>query len=283
MNLPEYILVRKASPSPRNGKCMECKCIIAAGTMSHRALRVRGGNTRFPCKLCTACAPPETPSMSKDEMKKARKLINTELCALRRKYLTNEVDAVGGDLMALASNARFNASNGRPFGFYGKTCSDGKVFKQRHPFSNFHLEPVTVGSQYVFRCGEAAIMMCKALQFKDAQVAYALSKYGSSLSGTSCKVLGRMVQNFKKSKWSGSKILALAHYVVLLKNEQCPQFKKELQRVKDCGYAKIYECSKSDAIWGTGTTIETAKESEYCNLPGTNYLGRALTLLVDVV
>ena len=113
-------------------------------------------------------------------------------------------------------------------------------------------------------------MFCKALRFKDGQVAHALVNGGHS--GTVCKQLGRMVQGFVARKWKPKEI---AMYVVLLKRQQCPVFRKELARV---GKARIYECSKTDSIWGTGAKLFTSLDQFPNTGTGTNYLGKALTV-----
>ena len=241
-----YILIRPLSLSPGNGKCKLCGVNILKGEKMHLTL-MKG--SRYPCKLCVSCAPPPTPEMSADEMRGMRDTIKKDWAQQLQQ------------LQKLSTPQQQE----KKFGFYGKTCSDGTKFRQRHPFSNFHLEPVTAAG-HVFRCSEGVIMFCKALRFKDGQVAHALAS--GAHSGTVCKQLGRMVQGFVARKW---KPKGIAMYVVLLKRQQCPVFRKELARV---GKAQIYECSKTDYIWGTGTSLD---EFPYAGT-GTNYLGRALTV-----
>lgn len=238
-----YIIVRAAAPSPRPGTCKKCGVCILAGALMHRVL-MKG--SRYTCKLCVSCGAGEvTPEISADEMRRMRLEIKKEWKEI--------LEVLPG-----------HAVTSRTFGFYGKTCSDGKVFKQRHPFSNFHLEPVQAAGQ-VFRCSEGVIMFCKALRFKDGQVAHALL---NGHAGTVCKQLGRMVQGFVARKW---KPKSIAMYVVLLKRQQCPVFRRELARV---GKAHIYECSKTDSIWGTGTSLADFPHTG----TGKNYLGKALTV-----
>ena len=162
-------------------------------------------------------------------------------------------------------------SNGEKYGFYGKKSSEGTVFKQRHPFSNFHLEPIEVAG-HVFRCAEAVIMFCKSLRFGDGQVAHALL-HGAH-AGTTCKQLGRMVRGFIARKW---KPKSVAMFVVMLKREQCPLFRAELAKVKG---RRIYECSPSDKVWGTGTSL--AQFPFVGDDKSGNYLGKALTVAASL-
>ena len=182
-----FILIRPKSFSPGNGKCKKCGVDIPKGGEMHLTL-MRG--SRYTCKLCVSCAPPPTPAMSADKMRGMRDTIKKDWA---QQLSTIENGQLGGAFQQLE----------KKFGFYGKTCSDGTTFRQRHPFSNFHLEPVTAAG-HTFRCSEGVIMFCKALRFKDGQVAHAL--VSGTHSGTVCKQLGRMVQGFVARKWKPKEI-----------------------------------------------------------------------------
>ena len=115
-------------------------------------------------------------------------------------------------------------------------------------------------------------MFCKSLRFEDGQVAHALLH--GRYAGTTCKQLGRMVQGFLAHKW---KPKSVAMYVVLLKRQQCPRFRAELAKVKG---KQIYECSPSDSIWGTGTSLDQFPFVGDNN--SKNYLGKALTIAAQL-
>ena len=78
------------------------------------------------------------------------------------------------------------------------------------------------------------------------------------------------VRRENKNKWT-RKTPGVARYVARVKYSQCPKFKAQVIAIRG---RRVYECSKSDAVWGTGSAL---------GMPigmGKNYLGAAITKLI---
>ena len=233
----------RQSSKARDSPCKRCERVILKTEPMCRAYD--GG--RFSHKLCVACGVP-TDACTDAEMAALTAAFNAHRRKMRGEAPTP------------------TPPTGSPCGFYGKFNSDGDSWRQRHPCSNFFREPFTVPGVGTFPCSENVIMLLKALMFKDAHVAHALLK---GHPGSTSKMLGRMIRNFDANKW---KPKSVARYVTRVKGQQCPKF---IAEVRKCKGRRIYECSNTDAIWGTGTPLSAWPDVG----TGLNYLGEAITLL----
>lgn len=267
-----HSLFRHVAKSPRAGTCRGCGAGIEKGEEFQKGygmpphLKWKKA-PRFAYKLCVQCTCPPSPALSSEEIVSLKEAITVSVLASREPLEPLVPAAVPAFPIVDTVPAA------KPYGFYGQEDSDGNRFTQRHPFSNFSKMdlkiPGVTDSIGAFKCSEALIMLIKAISSGDGQVAFILTR--SAVAGSQSKALGRMVRGFNKAKWT-KKTPKVARYVARLKYSQCPKFKERVLAVRG---RPVYECSKTDAVWGTGTALGEPIGT------GTNYLGAAITQLLS--
>jgi len=135
-----------------------------------------------------------------------------------------------------------------------------------NPLSQHYISYFTV-KNIRFNCCEQFMMYCKAMYFKDFEIAEKILKEHSP---TQQKYLGRKVKNFDEPKW----IQKREHFVFignLNKFRQNPDLKKFLLDTND---TELVEASQNDCIWGVGLSESDPKIHDKKNWRGLNLLGK---------
>lgn len=137
------------------------------------------------------------------------------------------------------------------------------------PFSQWHRCGFELDGQS-FNTAEQAMMFCKALLFKDHDIARKISK---AIDPGKQKALGRKVRNFSEATWDQNK-LDIVRVVNLAKFRQNKGLRRKLFQT---GNKILVEASPHDLIWGIGLDERKALVMPPDHWPGQNLLGQILT------
>jgi hypothetical protein len=140
------------------------------------------------------------------------------------------------------------------------------------PFSQWYESEFIVNGT-LFNCAEQFMMASKALIFNDMNI---YNKVMASSSPKEHKRLGRLVENFDKSKWD-----KVARSVVyrgnIAKFSQNPRLCSKLVATKGTTLVE----ATFDKIWGIGLKQFDPKAENRTMWLGANWLGETLTLVRD--
>lgn len=117
-------------------------------------------------------------------------------------------------------------------------------FGSGHPLSNWYMRDFVVKG-IKFCCNEQFMMYCKAMLFKDYEIA---AKIMATMSPWNHKSLGRQVKGFNGAIWEQKR----EHYVfvgALAKFDQNPDIGDVLLATDDM---ELVEAAPNDPIWGVG-------------------------------
>lgn len=143
----------------------------------------------------------------------------------------------------------------------------GGIFSQWYPCKFY---AIIAKETIEFNCAEQYMMYCKAMSFKDYDIA---AQILATNSPREQKKLGRKVANFNKEKWD-----SVSYNIVLAGNyhkfSQNPALRKELLATGD---TVLVEASPVDRMWGIGLSYDDPRALNRSTWLGENRLGEVLT------
>ena len=150
-----------------------------------------------------------------------------------------------------------------------------KPFEENGFLSNWYPSPFTIESLNItFANNEQYMMYCKAILFKDKEIAERIMKTNNP---NEIRSLGRIVVNFKPKVWD-EKCMTIVENGCYLKFTQNKDLKKKLL---ETGNKKLVEASPYDKKWGVGLNKINAIKIEEDKWPGENRLGICLMNIRD--
>ena len=121
---------------------------------------------------------------------------------------------------------------------------------------------------------EQYMMAQKAKLFHDSKRYTAILR---SSDPEECKKLGRLVQGYDPAVWTAARY-EVVKTAIKAKFGQNMGLRKALLETED---AFLAEANPKDSIWGIGLDAETARQTNYYDWPGENFLGKILMEVRD--
>lgn len=140
------------------------------------------------------------------------------------------------------------------------------------PFSNWHRPAEFTYKGIKFAQSEQFMMFCKAMYFKDTDIAEAIMANPNPKRN---KELGRRVKGFNVREWEE----VAYHFVYVACREKFLQNRHLLMALLETGDTEIVEASPVDPIWGIGLHQDDEEAQDKTKWKGKNLLGEILTVL----
>ena len=152
----------------------------------------------------------------------------------------------------------------------GMRITNTHVYFYGGPFSNWATSPfILPDGNITVHNAEQAFMFCKAVFFKDQDIAYQIIL---ETNPKKAKKLGREIKGYDDKKWEKQRFYEMV-YVNIHKYSQNKAFGTALIETKD---RVLVEASPYDKIWGVGLDENNDLILDHKNWKGQNLLGKAL-------